>query len=942
MSSSFLWHTQEVDSVAHELKTDLEHGLSNKDAESRLVTYGFNEVPRTEKIPWSRFLMRLHISLMIPVMILAIVLMIVFEGRIGDIYENPLNKFAGVLVVTGILVINIAFSIFQELKSERMFRSVRKKIRTLLYAKVIRNGHIHRVKTVNLVPGDIICFEEGDQIGADGRLIECSNLSIDESVFGEVSEVVEKSLGVLNGDAQPESEHLKKNMVYMGSTVLAGNGKAIVTNTGIQTQIALKPKSSFVEEKINKRSLLETKLSNRGIWFACAAVVASAILWMILMLLQKPMLPSAMIGISFLIALWPAGLIESFTIAIIAGMKRLSDRGIIIRKPAEAEALAATTVICSDKTGIMTQNCMTVERIFVDGHIINVDANVYDPETERFLPVLEEKNPDLPLLLTIASMCNNTRVKNTPEGWVVLGDATEGAQIVAAMKGGIRKDELDLTLTKVEELPFDPKRRRKSSVYTAPNEEMYVFTQGSLETILDICSSIQLHGYMDSLDASRQDAIWKVKRNFAQSSMQSIAFAYRKLNQEMEEYVVDSVERDMVFVGMMGIVDPVQPDLKDAVDKCLSGDIAPIIITEDYVDTALAFAQQLEIVQNPSEALAGEELDILGEKEYFSLANKFSVYADISPEHKIRIIKTLQDRGAVVSFIGLKTSDIYAMKVADTGIAAGQSGSSVNIKASDIVLDKDSFASAIDSIAGIRGAYGNARKIIRYLLSGSITMALTILISMIVSIFWNGFPFPSLSLLHILWINLFAGCVCAITIAFNPLTPDSIKDGVYARGNIFDGDLLSKLPIRSILTVILVFISFFFSLGPESSWGANHLRAGTAIFTALMMTQLGFAFQCRRMPDEGFFRKYFSNKLLLGAAFLILALHLTIIYYEPASQIFGTGKLALTDWIPIIIAFVVCSLPLDELFGVRLIEEESQEQVELEDDEILEPEEIEE
>jgi Ca2+-transporting ATPase len=630
------------------------------------------------------------------------------------------------------------------------------------------------------------------------------------------------------------------------------------------------------------------------------------------MLLGTAPLGAVMMSLTFLIAVWPMGLIETVRMSLVVGMGRLSKRQIVIRDFAGVEALAVATTICSDKTGIMTENQISVKKVFVDGRIMDVEGDGYDPESGGFPPDAEEENPDLPLLLTVAAMCTNTEVKDTPEGWTVIGDSAEGAQIVAAMKGDINKDELGLTLTKIAELPFDPKRKRMPMIFRASQDELFVFTSGSLESILDVCSAFQLHGHMDSLDVGKQRAIWAVNQSFAKDSMRSLAFAYCQLKDEPENYTVEAIERNLVFVGMMGIIDPPKGDARAAVRKCIEGGVSPIILTSDSVNPAFAFAQYLGIVQNGSQVLTGEELDILGEKEYSSLAQTFSLYADISPAHRLRIVRTLNERGEITAVIGSHASDAPAVKEADTGIAAGKTGSSVTINAADIVLMDDSFAAAVNAIEGIRGTYSNSRKIIRYFLSGSAAAVGTLLLASIISMFWSGFSFPPLSFLQMLWVNLLAGSICAFAMIFNPVIDGVMKDGPYDPGRIFGGGFKSRIAIRGVLTTVLALIAFVFS----------QERAATAAVTVLIMSQLAFAFQCRRTPDEGLFRKYLANKLLLGMTFLAVLLHLVVIYISPVNKIFGMEPLMMMDWIPIIAAFIICSLPLDELFKSNLAEEE--------------------
>ncbi len=628
-------------------------------------------------------------------------------------------------------------------------------------------------------------------------------------------------------------------------------------------------------------------------------------------------------SLSFLIAAWPMGLIETTIVALIVGMKRLSKRQIAIRKFSGAETLAGATAICSDKAGVMTQKRMVVKRVFVDGRIMDIEGDGYDPESGGFPPDAEEDNPDLPLLLTVASMCSNTEVKNTPEGWSVMGDPTEGALIVAAMKGGINKDELGLSLTKIAELPFDSERKRMTTVYRSSRDELFVFTKGSLDTVLDISSRLQLHGYMNDLDTGRLRAVWAVNQSFARDEMQGIAFAYRQLEDEPEEYTIQTVERDLVFVGIAGIVDPIRTDVKPAVQKCLMGAIHPIMLTEDYMDTAYAIAHDLGMVRDGSEVLAGEELDILADNEYSNLAERFSAYADVSPAHKIRIVRTLKEKGAVIVVIGSHIGDATAIEEADVGIATGQASSSIATDAADMLLMDDSFATAVDAIEVMRGAYGNARKIIRYLLSGSVATTSAILLVLIISIFQRGLSLTSPSTFHMLifyvvWINLVAGVIPAIAMAFSPVTDGVMKEGPYLRGKIFDDGLRSKLLTRGVLTALLALTAFIFSLGSQANQGS----AITAAFTVLVVSQIAFVFQCRSTPDEGFFRKYLTNKLLLGVAFLVIILQVSIIYISPISQAFRIEPLPLTGWIPILVAFVISSLPLDELFETSVVEED--------------------
>ena len=908
MSSPFLWHTQEVDSVAYELKTDLEQGLSNKEAASRLAAYGPNELSAPGHLSWAKVFTRQNISLMIPVLALASVVLF----RTG--------RTSTAILVIGVSIVSIILSSLQEIRSETLLRYFRKLASKSIHARVLRSGHIDLVKATDLAPGDIICFEAGDQIPADGRLIEAKHLAVDESVFLGTIEPTEKDVDVVSEDVMPlHPIQQRRNMIFMGTSVISGSGRAIIIATGMQTQIAQVSLNQIEESETDRSSTLEARLVKKGLWAAVGCIAFSVLLWIAAkFLVNMSTLDGAMVGMSFLIAAWPMGLIDAVSMALTTGMKKLTKNQIVIRQPSGMEALASVTALCSEKTGIMTQNQMTVKKVFVDGRIMSVEGDGYDPESGGFPPNAEEDNPDLPLLLTAASVCTDTEVKNTTEGWSVIGDATEGALIVAAMKGGVSKDELALTLEKLAELPFDPERKRMSVVFRAPNDEMFLFTRGSLETVMDICSNIQLYGYVEDLDIGKQHAIWAVDQSFARERMLSLAFAYRKLEEEPESYTVETVERDMVFVGMMGVADPLRADIKPAVSKCLDGGVETIMLTGDHTSTAFAFAQALDIARDVSETLSGEDLDIMGEKEYSSSAEKFSVYADVSSDQKLRIVRTLMDKDEVIAVIGKDADDAPAIEEADVGIAAGQNGSSATINVADVVIMDSSFATAVNAIETMRGAYGNARKIARYFLSGSAATAFTILIALIIRIFWRNSPFPPLSFLHVLWINLLGVSISAIAIIFNPLPDGAMNEGPYPRGSIFDSRAKSEIVIRTLVATAFVLIAFAFSLGYQKSlWGINQSRAMTAALTALIMSQLAFAFQRRRIPDESFSSRFLKNKLLLILTSLVILIHLSVIYVPRINQIFGMKPLSLVDWIPVLAAFVICSLSLDELFSNR-------------------------
>ncbi len=850
MHTYFPWHTETIESVAHELNTDLEQGLSNKEANSRLLSYKANETPEAIRTPWSNIFLRQQASLMIPIFLITIIYMF-YLWYSNNESQYLMNGF----VIVGILVVNIILSSALEIKSEKHYQFIRKVARNSTFTKVLRNGHVNLIKTIDVVPGDIICFETGDRITADGRIIYAKDLTIDEStIFGTIGSV-HKDPNTLNENSPI---HQRNNMVFKGSLVTSGSGKAIVTATGKHTQVAHALKSKEIPAR---SSTVEREISNKGIVLFALSIVISALIGLGMIFIGMKWQEGIILSLSFFMATWPIGMLESVALTLTVGIKRLNDMNVIVRRFSKAEKLADITSLCSNKKGIMTENRMTVKKIFVDGHIIDIDEDSNNPEWSGFSASIEEENPDLSLLLTIASLSTNARIKKTTEGWSIDGDITEGELVIAAEKGGIKKEELELSLTRIKELPYDAERKRITTIYKDIEGEIFVFTRGNLETILDVCNNMQLYGYVDDLDISRLRAIWAVSYSFAKDFTQSIGLAYRKLKTEPENYTVENIERDLIFVGMMGLVDPPRPDTKKAVEECLAGSIKPILFTEDSEDNAFSFAQNLGIVKSESEVLTGEDLDTIGERKFSDIYNRFSVYANILPIHKVRVIRAMKENNEITAMIGDSIYDAPAIREANVGFSRGKIPASISIDSADLVLMDDSFASSAGAIRNARVTQNNIRKVIRYFLSGSLAVSFAFLIGLIIGTFWKDVKIQPLSLIHILWFNTIAVAIPAIAIIFRSASDDMSED-MYLRGSIFNNELKGNILIRGLLTGIFAVIAYIFSFGPAESWNTNQEHARTALLTILVMSQLAFAFQCSSNKNK-FFSKFVSSKLMI-------------------------------------------------------------------------------
>lgn len=902
MRSDFHWYKYDIQSVAHELKTDLEQGLSNKEALSRLQSYKRNELPDEPGIPVSHTLFRIIISTMLPIL-LAFSAYLIYLWSEG---EEDRMLILGIVIIS-ILIIKIILSSFKELRSDKYLYSLRKIAHDATFAKVMRSGHITFVKVTELVPGDVMYFEAGDQIPADGRVVEARHLNVDESIITGNSTPVEKNTDIIDVAAQASQI---RNMVFMKSVVKTGRGAAIVTAIGNGTLFAQK---SIKDDSIIQRSKFDLSLSKNMLWFALICLICSSAIGGILIYFnEKTIIEGVTAGIILMMSAWPAGIIEAVTMTFAVGMKKLSESQIVVKNLPGAEKLADVEQICCNKRGIMTEGKMTVNKIFVDGEIIEIREDEYESKA-----LIENKNADLPLLLSVASLCTNTDVKDSTDGWTIEGDPTEGALIIAGKKGKINKEDLLLSLTRIGEIPYDYERRRQSVIYKDNKGEIFVFTRGAVDAILDVCTDIQLHGDLESLTNSRVRAIKALNRKFAKEKnhAECVALAYYQIEGQLpHSYDAKMIEQDMIFLGMMRLIDYPRPDTKSAVRKCLMGGIKPIMLTDEPKESSLEFAKELGMAQGEANILTGEELKTLSDRNFYDIHNRFSVFSEVLPSQKARIIRTLKETEHITAMIGINTSDVEAIREADVKLSAGKTGSSSIVHESDVLILDGSFNTAIKAVEGTRNILQNVKRIIRYFFSVSIATSAIVLISFIVSILWNKPAFPPLSLLQVLWLNIAAIVIPAFGIIFNPITSYSLEDGAYVNRRIFNNELKINILIRSLLTTIFALIVYVFSLGPVDCWAINQERARTATMTILFMSQIAFAFQCCRTNEIGFFRKFFSNKILITLSVIVIIMHLSIIYVPYLSEIFETSSLTWMDWIPIVIAFAIFWLPLDELF----------------------------
>ncbi|MCX6777057.1 MAG: HAD-IC family P-type ATPase, partial [Candidatus Micrarchaeota archaeon] len=717
------WHCMGVREVISELKTS-ETGLSSEEAGKRLGSYGPNELKEMKKeSALEKFLGQFKNTLIIILIISAIIA--AFLGEIVD-------AFAIIVIV----ILNAFMGFVQDYRTEKALEALRKLAAPQV--RVMRDGNEVRIPARELVPGDILLIESGDKLAADARVIHAIDIRVDESSLTGESVPVEKESAPLRKDAQLSE---RGNMLFMGTAVAYGRGTAVVTETGMSTQMG--KIAEIIQETEEEMTPLQKRLEKFGgqlgigILIICGIVFASEILEspelmgfissmkLVEFLGSQRLIELFLISVSLAVAAIPEGLPAIITITLALGVQRMVRRNSITRKLHAVETLGSTGVICSDKTGTLTKSEMTVRKLYVGDSYVEVTGEGYEPKGDFIREdcrLHAEKEEDLSLLLRIGSLCNNSHLDNKG-GWGVSGDPTEGALVVAAEKAGIAQDELKRRFPRIEEIPFDSERKRMTTIHKTPGgTEAYM--KGACEIVLELCSHALEGGRVEKLTARKRSEILKRNSEMADGALRVLACAYRKL--ASKDYSPGKVERDMIFVGLMGMMDPPREEVFDAVKRCERAGIRVVMITGDHKITAVAVARELGMIKKDSKVLTGEELDKLGEKGLEKVVEQVAVYARVSPQHKIMIVKALKAKGHIVAMTGDGVNDAPALKMADIGVAMGITGTDVSKEASDMILVDDNFASIVAAVEEGRGIFDNIKKFIRYLLSCNAAEVLTI------------------------------------------------------------------------------------------------------------------------------------------------------------------------------------------------------------------------
>lgn len=883
-----MYYDQDISSVFGELRTSVK-GLSPEDAEKRLEEYGKNELKEKEKVS----VFRLFLSQFKSILILILVIAAIVSALLGEAID------AAVILFTVFLAGILGFA--QEYRAEKAIELL--KSLTSPEATVVRNGSEKKIPSTYLVPGDIILLQTGDRIPADARIIEEFNLKVDESSLTGESVPVQKVTDALPAGT---SEADRNNMVYAGTAVAYGRGKAVITATGMKTSFG--ELAGLLGTIERSRTPLQESLDKFGRWIGGATIVIVAFVAVLGVFLGFPPLDMFLWGVALAVAAIPEALPAVVTVGLGLGVRRMVKRHALVRKLPSVETLGATNVICSDKTGTLTQNKMTVERIYVDGQILRVTGGGYDPDGKFLKGDSEKEDPEvsgddihLRVLLLSAALCNDSNLYKEEDGWKIRGDPTEAALVVAAVKAGFEKSELDSKYPRLAEIPFSSESKRMTTFNKLDDfpgdvldSELVAFSKGAPEVILGSCKKIFLDGEIKTLTHEQKQEISEQVKELADQALRVMAFSFRPFEEGFSpekissgKIPVERAEEDMVFSGLTGMRDPPREEVKAAIRTCEDAGIKTVMITGDHKVTAAAIARELGILKENDLTLTGSELDSLEEKEFEDRVERVSVYARVYPAHKLRVVEALKKKGYVVAMTGDGVNDAPALKAADMGIAMGITGTDVSKEASSMILTDDNFASIVSAVEEGRNIFKNIRNFITYGLTCHIGEVLIVLIAIL------GWQILPLMAVQILWINLITDGLPPMALSVEPpdrglmrQKPRNVEEGLITRREITAG-----LGI-GILVTLQALIVLVWSL--ESGFSLPKLQ--TMVFTLVVFSEMFNAFNWRSDRYSVFSLGLFTNKALIYAVLTTVVLQLMVIYVPFLQLAFSTVPLSLPEW----------------------------------------------
>lgn len=855
-----MWYKKSKNEILQELDVDEKNGLSSTEALRRLEKYGKNKLEtKKKKTLFKQFLSQLK-DVMIYILIIAAIIS-AFLGEISD-----------ALIILLVIIINAVIGVIQESKAEKALDAL-KELSTPK-ALVKRDGSLKEILSEDIVPGDIVIIDAGRYIPGDLRLIDTANLKIEESAFTGESVPSEKDASFLPDKEIPIGD--QNNMAFMSTLATYGRGVGVVVGTGMNTEIGKIAK--MIEQEENDETPLQKKLSELGKILGFLAVGICILIFIISFFQGRDLLEMFLTSISLAVAAIPEGLPAIVAIVLALGVQRMVKKNAIIRKLPAVETLGSVSIICSDKTGTLTQNKMTVTTVYTnDSYIKESEFNLNDNESK--------------LLVDCMVLCNDATYSEKSQ----TGDPTEIALLESPFKLNILKEKLEKEFKRIDEIPFDSDRKLMTTVNLVDDKKARVFTKGALDSILSICNKISVNGKLVDFSKEYKAKVLENSNIMSDKALRVLAFAYKDISKE--NIVLDSLEKDLVFIGMVGMIDPPRLEVKDSIKLCKSAGITPVMITGDHKNTAFAIANELGIAEDISQAITGHEIDKFKEEEFNEKIINYRVFARVSPEHKVKIVKAFKSHGNIVSMTGDGVNDAPSLKAADIGVAMGITGTDVSKGASDMILTDDNFSTIVSAVEEGRKIYLNIKKSIVFLLSCNLGEILTLFTAILLN--WNS----PLQPIHILWVNLITDSFPALALGVDKTKEDVMNN---PPRNPKESIFIKSDKIQLIINGVLIggITLFAFKLG-ERLYADSLIHAQTMAFVVLSVSQLFLSLSLRSNTKSAFSLGIFSNKYLVYSILLGIFLQVIIISISFIANIFKVTPLLLYDWIVVILVSLI-------------------------------------
>ena len=921
------WFNKGISQVEKELQTNIKEGLTEEQVKANYEKYGMNELKQKKKKSlFVKFLEQFKDFMIIVLIIAAIV-----SGAVGIAEGEGITDTIIILIV---VVLNAIIGVVQESKAEKSLEALQKL--SAHASKVVRNGKVAVVQSRELVPGDVVVLDTGDYVPADLRIVESANLKSQEASLTGESVPVDKNTETI--DDEKVSLGDRTNMLFSSSLITYGRGKGIVVETGMNTEVGKIAK--IISDTEGTETPLQTKLNKLGKTLGIAALAICIVIFIIGIAYGKDVIDMFMTAVSLAVAAIPEGLAAVSTIVLAIGVQRMVKKNAIIKKLPAVETLGSATVICSDKTGTLTQNKMTVQKVFVNNEVVEAkDIKAISNELDR--------------LMQVCTLCNDTKIGAERE---LTGDPTETALIDLGFKINFDVKEV-LELKRVKEIPFDSDRKLMTTVNKV-GEKYFVYTKGGIDELLARCNSYIVNGEIKTdLDKYKAE-INKYNVDMAKDALRVLAMAYKELEHEPTDEEMKNIENDLIFVGMVGMIDPPREEVKVAVEKCKTAGIKTVMITGDHKITAVAIAKALGILENEDEAITGSELEEMSDEDLTKNIRKYSVYARVSPEHKVRIVKAWQANGEIVAMTGDGVNDAPALKTADIGCAMGIVGTDVSKEAADVILTDDNFATIVSSVEEGRRIYDNILKAIQFLLSSNVGEIIVLFLAILITP-WLGSTFnidigliEVLLPIHILWINLVTDSLPALALAVDPAEDDVMKRKPKKQKGIFTKGMSFRVVYQGVMIGLLTLAAFIIGIAtPEENLptmvkidgtlygveevesldealanGAEYVEkqevkveiGQTMAFMVLAFSELVHVFNIRNNKKSVFKTHPFNNKMLLLAIGASAALMLIILLVPALRHIFSIPILPMGNLIETIL-LIIAPLVIVEIFKLLKI-----------------------